>query len=54
VSIPFVQQFIDDQGEVQANEIMEITATALLDELQRVEAALRPLRQPTTNSVAAR
>ena len=54
VSIPFVQQFIDEQGEVEANEIMEIAATALLDELQRVEAALRPLRQPTTNSVAAR
>jgi len=54
VSIPFVQQFIDDQGEVQANEIMEITATALLDELQRVEGALRPLRQPAASSVAAR
>jgi len=54
VSIPFVQQFIDDQGEVQANEIMEIAATALLDELQRVEGALRPLRQPAASSVAAR
>ncbi len=54
VSIPFVQQFINDQGEVQANEIMEVAATALLDELQRVEGALRPLRQPAASSVAAR
>ena len=54
VSIPFVQQFINHQGEVQANEIMEVAATALLDELQRVEGALRPLRQPAASSVAAR
>jgi len=54
VSIPFVRQFIGDQGEVQANEIMELAATALLDELQRMEGALRPLRQPATSSVAAR
>ncbi len=54
VSIPFVRQFIGDQGEVQANEIMEIAATALLDELQRVEGALRPLRQPAASPVAAR
>ncbi len=55
VSIPFVQQFIGDQREVQANETMELAATALLDELQRVEGALRPLRQPAAaSSVAAR
>jgi NAD(P)H-dependent FMN reductase len=54
VSIPFVQQFIDEQGEVEANEIMEIAATALLDELQRMETALRPLRRPAANSIAAR
>ncbi len=55
VSIPFVRQFIGDGGEVQANETMELAATALLDELQRVEGALRPLRQPAAaSSMAAR
>jgi NAD(P)H-dependent FMN reductase len=44
VSIPFVHQFIDEDGEVQANETMEQAADAMLDELVRVEAALRPLR----------
>jgi NAD(P)H-dependent FMN reductase len=44
VSIPFVAQFIDDDGELQANETMENAATAMLDELVRVAAALAPLR----------
>jgi hypothetical protein len=44
VSIPFVQQFLDDDGRIQPNEIMTGAATAMLDELARVEAALRPLR----------
>jgi NAD(P)H-dependent FMN reductase len=44
VSIPFVQQFLDDDGRIQPNEIMTTSATAMLDELVRVEAALRPLR----------
>jgi NAD(P)H-dependent FMN reductase len=44
VSIPFVAQFIDDEGEVQANEVMEQAADAMLDELLRVSEALRPLR----------
>jgi NAD(P)H-dependent FMN reductase len=44
VSIPFVHQFIDDEGELQPNETMEKAADAMLDELVRVEAALRPLR----------
>ncbi len=44
VSIPFVAQFIDDEGELQANETMERSADAMLAELVRVEAALRPLR----------
>jgi NAD(P)H-dependent FMN reductase len=44
VSIPFVAQFLDDEGEVQANELMEKSADALLAELVRVEAALRVLR----------
>jgi NAD(P)H-dependent FMN reductase len=44
VAIPFVQQFLDDDGRIQPNEIMTGAATAMLDELLRVEAALRPLR----------
>jgi NAD(P)H-dependent FMN reductase len=44
VSIPFVAQFIDDEGEVQANETMEKAAGAMLDELVRVTDALTPLR----------
>jgi NAD(P)H-dependent FMN reductase len=44
VNIPFVQQFLSDEGEIQANEIMETAATALLDALVRYDGALRPLR----------
>jgi len=44
VSIPFVTQFIDDEGEVQANETMEQAADAMLAELLRVSEALRVLR----------
>ncbi len=50
VSIPFVQQFLEDDGEggrrLVANETMEGAAKTLLDELVRVEDALRPLRRP--------
>jgi NAD(P)H-dependent FMN reductase len=44
VSIPFHPQFMGEDGRVQANEIMEQAADAMLDELVRVEGALRPLR----------
>jgi NAD(P)H-dependent FMN reductase len=44
VSIPFVRQLIDDEGSVRANEVMEGAATAMLDELVRLEGALRVLR----------
>ena len=46
VSIPFVNQFINSDGEVEANETMEIAATAMLDEMQRWVEALRSLRAP--------
>ncbi len=46
VSIPFHAQFIDEEGQLQANEVMEQAADAMLDELLRTEAALRPLRKP--------
>jgi NAD(P)H-dependent FMN reductase len=45
VNIPFFQQFIDDDGGVQANEVMEQAADAMLDQLLRFEATLRPLRE---------
>jgi NAD(P)H-dependent FMN reductase len=44
VSIPFVAQFIDDEGELQPNDVMLKAAPAMLDELARVSDALRPLR----------
>jgi NAD(P)H-dependent FMN reductase len=44
VSIPFVAQFIDDEGALQPNEVLDNAADAMLVELGRVEAALRPLR----------
>jgi NAD(P)H-dependent FMN reductase len=44
VSIPFVAQFLDEEGKVQANETMEQSAEAMLGELVRLEAVLRSLR----------
>ncbi len=44
VSIPFFTQFIDD-GVVQPNEVMTDSAVVVLDELAKVEGALRPLRR---------
>ena len=44
VNIPFHTKFIDDDGVVQANEVMEKAADAMLAELVRTEAALRVLR----------
>lgn len=44
VSIPFVRQFINEEDRVAPNEVMEQAAGAMLDELRRVEQALRPLR----------
>jgi len=44
VAIPFVRQFLDDEENVTPNEIMTASSKSMLDELVRVEAALRPLR----------
>jgi NAD(P)H-dependent FMN reductase len=44
VNIPFHTQFIDSGGVLVPNEIMEQAADAMLNELARTEAALRPLR----------
>ena len=45
VNIPFFTQFIGEDGVVHANEVMEQAAGAMLDQLVRMEAALRPLRE---------
>ena|SRR5436305_1610353 len=44
VQIPFVKTAFDDDGAFAPGEIVEQSATALLDELVRVEAATRSLR----------
>ena len=44
VNIPFHPQFIKD-GELEPNETTTQAADAMVDELVRVEAALRPLRR---------
>ncbi len=46
VNIPFVQQFLTADRELQPNEVMEGAATAMLDELERWTTAMRPLRTP--------
>jgi NAD(P)H-dependent FMN reductase len=44
VSIPFVAQFVGDEGEIVANEVMEKAADAMLTEIARYAEALKPLR----------
>jgi NAD(P)H-dependent FMN reductase len=51
VNIPFHTQFLDSDGVLQPNEVMEKAADTMLDELVRTEAALRPLR-PAAEPVA--
>ncbi|GAA5053225.1 NADPH-dependent FMN reductase [Streptomyces similanensis] len=46
VSIPFVQQFLDDDKRLTPNDVMTGSAKAMLDELARVTDALRSLRAP--------
>jgi hypothetical protein len=42
VNIPFFSQFIDDSGTVRPNDLMTRSADAMLDELVRVAALVRP------------
>jgi NAD(P)H-dependent FMN reductase len=44
VSIPFVRNFVGEDGAFAPNEMIETAAGGMLDELIRLEAALRPLR----------
>ena len=45
VSIPFVQQFLDEDRKVQPNDVMLTASKLMLDELVLVTNALAPLRQ---------
>ncbi|HEV7494107.1 NAD(P)H-dependent oxidoreductase [Baekduia sp.] len=44
VNIPFHTQFIDDEGAMEANDVMVKAAAAMLDELVLTEAMLAPRR----------
>jgi NAD(P)H-dependent FMN reductase len=44
VNIPFHTQFLDSDGVLMPNDVMEQAADAMLNELARTQAALRPLR----------
>ena len=46
VNIPFVGQFIDDEGRFVPNEQLQMGAAGMLAELAKLEGALRPLRAP--------
>jgi NAD(P)H-dependent FMN reductase len=45
VAIPFVTQFFDEEENLVPNDVMLGAAKAMFEELARVEAALRPLRE---------
>jgi NAD(P)H-dependent FMN reductase len=44
VNIPFVRNQLDEDGRFKPSELVEASATAMLDELLRWTEALRPLR----------
>jgi NAD(P)H-dependent FMN reductase len=51
VNIPFVQQFLDENKVLQANDVMEDAATAMLDQLLLLSNALATVREPAAESV---
>ena len=44
VNIPFVQQFVGEDGTIVGNDVMVEAAAAMLDELLEMHGALAPLR----------
>lgn len=48
VHIPFVAQFLTDDGRIESNEVMDQAATDMLDELATVGEALATLRARTS------
>lgn len=47
VNIPFVRNMIGEDGELEPNDSMVRGATAMLDELAKVQTAMGPLRRPS-------
>jgi NAD(P)H-dependent FMN reductase len=52
VNIPFHVSLMDEDGRFEGTEVVAQAADAMLDELARVEAALRPLRGETVQAAA--
>ncbi|WP_066932707.1 NADPH-dependent FMN reductase [Microtetraspora fusca] len=46
VTIPFVREFVDEEGRVRPNDVMNQAADAMLAEIIRTAPALRDLRGP--------
>jgi len=46
VNIPFVAQFVDDEGAFKPNDTLQEVSLAMLDELATLDGALRGLRAP--------
>jgi hypothetical protein len=44
VNIPFVQQFLTDEGTIVGNDVMVQAAADMLDELMTMHGVLAPLR----------
>jgi hypothetical protein len=44
VNIPFVTNFLGEDGQIHPNEVMTAAAATMLDELVKVATALQPLR----------
>ena len=44
VNIPFVNQFLGEDGTITPNDVMVQAVPAMLDELLKLEEALAPLR----------
>jgi NAD(P)H-dependent FMN reductase len=44
VNIPFVQQFLTDEGTIVGNDVMVDAAASMLDELMTMHGVLAPLR----------
>ena len=50
VNIPFVQQFLAEDGTIVGNDVMVQAAAAMLDELLEMHGALAPLRAARAGS----
>ena len=50
VNVPFVAQFVGDDGRFRPNDVLDQAADSMLVELARVAAALRSLRTPLSST----